>query len=363
MAITKKYFGKISDGRDVNAYTMSSKCGTEVTVLDLGGIIQSIKMPGKDGTVKDLVCGYDTPEEYMTNDGYHGALIGRYANRIKDGKFSVNGVEYQTPKNEKGITSLHGGNIGWNQKTWAVEEGKCASCGADNLTLTYTSVDGEEGFPGNVDVKVVYRLTDDGEFTIKYHACADKDTPIAMTNHAYFNMAGYDTQNVRDQLMTLGCGKIVAIDDVLIPTELMDVTGTAFDFRTEKPIGKDIDNDEPQLKVASGGYDHSFVIDTDESIVWKHDILLKKCTVLRDATSGRKVTVYTDAPGIQIYSGNFMDDGKIFKGGVVSKKHGAICLETGFWPNTPNRPDFPSCIFGPGKDYDSVTVFKFEIEQ
>lgn len=360
MAISKKFFGKITDGREVYAYTMSAKCGLEITILDLGGIIQSIKMPGKDGSVKDIVCGYDTPEEYMINDGYHGALIGRYANRIKDGKFNVNGVAYSTPKNENGITSLHGGNIGWNQKTWAVEVGKCASCGADKLTLKYTSVDGEEGFPGNVDVTVIYRLDDNGEFVIKYHASADKDTPIAMTNHAYFNMAGYDTQNVCTQLLTLGCGKFVAVDDTLIPTEITEVANTAFDFRQEKEIGKDIDNNEEQLKVTNGGYDHSFVIDTDDGIMWKHGIFLKKGAILRDIASGRSVTLYTDAPGIQVYSGNFMDDGKIFKNGVVSKKHGAICLETGFFPDTPNRPDFPSCIFGPAKDYDCVALFKFE---
>ncbi len=361
MSITKKFFGKISDGRDVNAYTMSSKCGLEITILDLGGTIQSIKMPDKNGVVKDIVCGYNTPEEYMTNGGYQGALIGRYANRIKDGKFSVNGVEYNVSKNEKGITSLHGGNIGWDKKTWDVEEGCCA-CGADKLTLTLTSVDGEEGFPGNVDIKVVYRLTDDGEFAIKYHACADKDTPIAMTNHAYFNMAGYDTQSIYGQLMTLGCSKFVAVDGVLIPTGVMDVKGNAFDFTAEKDLAKDINGDMEQLTIVGGGYDHCFIVDTDEEITWKHDIKLKKCTVLRDPVSGRKVTVYTDAPGIQIYAGCCMGDGTVFKNGVVAKKHGAICLETGFLPDTPNRPEFPSCIFGPGKDYDSVTVFKFEIQ-
>ncbi len=363
MAITKKFFGKLNDGRDVNAYTMSSKSGIEITVLDLGGIIQSIKMPGKDGTVKDVVCGYDTAQEYMSNDGYHGALIGRYANRIKDGKFSINGVTYQTPKNEKGITSLHGGNIGWDKKTWDVEAGKCASCGADKLTLKYTSVDGEEGFPGNVDVKVVYRLDDNGEFAIKYHAVADKDTPIAMTNHAYFNMAGYDTQTIMNQYLTLNCPKVVAVDNVLIPTGLMDVKGTAFDFTSEKLIGKDIEKDEEQLLAVGGGYDHAFAIETDEEITWKHDIVLKKGAVLRDEASGRKVTLYTDAPSIQVYAGVFMGDGKIFKNGVVSQRYGAVCLETGFYPDTPNHPEYPSCIFGPGKDYNCVAVFKFEIDK
>ena len=361
MAITVKDFGKLNDGRKVTAYTMSSASGVEVTVLDLGGIIQSIKMPGKDGTVKDVVCGYDTAQEYMDNGGYNGALIGRYANRIKNGQFELNGTVYNIPKNEKGITALHGGEIGWDQKTWAVETGKCM-CGADKLTLTYTSVDGEQGFPGNVDVKVVYRLDDNGEFLIKYHAIADKDTPIAMTNHAYFNMAGYDTQNNKELELTLNCGKFVAVDSVFIPTDVVDVTGTAFDFRQTKLIGKDIDGDEEQLKIVGGGYDHSFVIETDETMMWKHDTVLKKGAVLRDPKSGRKVTLYTDAPAIQVYAGNMMGGNK-FKGGVEAQKHGAICLETGFYPDTPNRPDFPSCIFGPGKDYSCIALFKFETDK
>ncbi len=356
--ITSKIFGKINSGETVTAYTMTSKCGIEVTILDLGGIIQSIKMPGKDGTVKDIVCGYDTPQEYLDNDGYNGALIGRYANRIKNGEFTLNGVTYHIPKNEKGKTALHGGNVGFDKRFWSVEAGKC-SCGADRLALTYHSPDGEEGFPGNVDVKVIYRLDEKGEFAIRYFASADKETPIAMTNHAYFNMAGYDTQDVCNQELTLNCGHIVAIDNDLIPTELMDVTGTAFDFRAPKLIGKDIENNEPQINVA-GGYDHTFVIESDEKLEWKHDLVLSKGAKLYDAVSGRSVTLYTDAVGIQVYSGNFMG-GNFFKAGVAAKKHGAVCLETGFYPDTPNRPDFPSCNIAPGKDYECTAVFKFEI--
>ena len=359
MAITAKDFGKLTDGRSVTAYTMTAACGIEITVLNLGGIIQSIKMPDKKGEIKDVVCGYDTAQEYLDNDGYNGALIGRYANRIANGAFELDGVTYNIPKNEKGITALHGGEIGWDKKIWDAKIGKCESCGSDNLVLTYTSVDGEQGFPGNVDVKVVYCLADNGEFMIKYHAIADKNTPIAMTNHAYFNMAGYDTQNNKELMLTLNCDKFVAVDKVFIPTEVTDVTGTAFDFREPKLIGKDIDGDEEQLKIVGGGYDHSFVIDTDEKIVWKNDVILKKGAVLSDPKSGRTVTLYTDAPAIQIYAGNMMG-GNTFKGGVKAQKHGAVCLETGFYPDTPNRPDFPSCTFGPGKDYNCIAVFKFE---
>lgn len=359
MSITVKDFGKLSDGRNVKAYVMSSPCGIEVTVLDLGGIIQSIKMPDKNGNIKDVVCGYDTAEEFFKNGGYNGALIGRYANRIKDGKFTLNDRVYSVGINENGKTSLHGGNIGWDKKTWNVECARCGCGDADKLTLTYTSVDGEEGFPGNVDVKVVYRLSDDGELAIKYHAISDKDTPIAMTNHAYFNMAGYETQCNYGLEMMLNCDKFVAVDSDFIPTEIKNVEGTAFDFTTAKPVGRDINGDEEQLRIVGGGYDHAFVINTDEGINWKHGLFLKYCGYLLDPVGGRKVSVYTDAPAIQIYAGNMMG-GVDFKNGVASKKHGAVCLETGFYPDTPNHPDFPCCIFGPGKDYDSVTVYKFE---
>lgn len=356
MSISVKDFGTLTDGRAVKAYTMESASGVSVTLLDLGGIIQSIKVPAKDGSVKDVVCGYDTAQEYLDNDGYNGALIGRYANRIANGTFELDGKTYSIPKNEKGITALHGGQIGWDKKIWAA---KTDSCCADKVTFTYTSPDGEQGFPGNVDVTVDYVLNADGELAIIYHAVADKNTPIAMTNHAYFNMAGYDTQNNKELMLTLNCSKFVAVDKVFIPTEVTDVTGTAFDFREPKLIGKDIDGDEEQLKIVGGGYDHSFVIDTDEKIVWKNDVILGKGAVLSDPKSGRTVTLYTDAPAIQVYAGNMMG-GNTFKGGVKAQKHGAICLETGFYPDTPNRPDFPSCTFGPGKDYNCVAVFKFE---
>ena len=358
--ITSAKFGTLSSGKDVTAYTLTAECGISVTILDLGGIIQSIKMPDRNGNVKDVVCGYDTPEEYLTNSGYNGALIGRYANRIKNGEFTLDGVTYHVPKNENGITALHGGNEGFDKKIWNVTEGNC-ECGgkADKLILTYTSEDGEEGFPGKLDVKVVYRLSSEGELAIRYFAKADKKTPVAMTNHAYFNLAGYDTQCILDHELTVNSDKIVAVDDVLIPTGLMDVTGSAFDFRKTKLIGKDIANDEPQINVA-GGIDHTFAINDTNKITWKHDLTLNEAAVLYDKASGRKLTVYTDAPGLQIYSGNFMGN-NFFKANVASKKHGAICLETGFYPDTPNRPDFPSCIYGPDRDYECTAVFKFEI--
>ncbi len=358
--ITSTKFGTLKCGKKVTAYTLSSDSGISVTALDLGGIIQSIKMPDRNGKIKDVICGYDTPEEYLTNSGYNGALIGRYANRIKNGEFSLDGVTYHIPKNENGITALHGGNEGFDKKIWNVEAGMCKCGDADKLTLTYISEDGEEGFPGRLEVKVIYRLSSDGEFSIRYFAKADKRTPVAMTNHAYFNLAGYDTQCILDQQLTVNADKIVAVDEELIPTSLLNVEGTAFDFRTPKLIGADINADEEQLKV-TGGIDHTFAINTDKKLIWKHGLVLDEAARLYDEKSGRCLTVYTDAPGIQVYSGNFMG-GNFFKGGIAAKKHGAVCLETGFYPDTPNRPDFPSCIFGPEKDYECTAIFKFEVK-
>ncbi len=362
MSIIQRKFGTLSCGTDVTAYILSAECGISITILNLGGIIQSVKMPDKNGNIKDIVCGYDNPEDYIVNSGYNGALIGRYANRIKNGQFNLNGITYKIPKNENGVTALHGGNVGFDKKIWNVETGCCKCGNADKLILTYTSPDGEEGFPGNLDVKVIYRLSDDGEFSIRYFAKADKDTPVSMTNHAYFNLSGYDTQNILNHQLKLNCDKIVAVDKELIPTELIDVTGTPFDFRIPKTIGKDIFVDDGQLKIA-GGYDHTFIINKSNSkFSWKHDILLNGAAILYDSESGRKLTVYTDAPGIQVYSGNFMG-GNYFKGGVAAEKYGAVCLETGLYPDSPNRPDFPCCIYGPDRDYTHNAVFKFEIEK
>ncbi len=358
MSITSFKFGTLNSGTDVIAYTMTSECGVSVTILNLGGIIQSIRCPDKNGNVSDVVCGYDTPQEYLDNSGYQGALIGRYANRIENGTFILNGRTYVLSKNEKGTTTLHGGNVGFDKKIWNAEVGQC-KCGADKLVLTCVSEDGEEGFPAKVDVKVVYRLAPDGELAIRYFATPDAETPISMTNHAYFNLAGYEAQSVLDQELTLNCDKIVAVNSSLIPTELRDVTETPFDFRTAKRIGRDIfDTSDEQIAIA-GGYDHSFVISTDKTLNWKHGLKLAEAAILLDPESGRRLTVYTDAPAIQVYSGNFIGKA-VFKGGISAEKHGAVCLETGFYPNSPNRSDFPSCIFSPEKPYECTSLFKFE---
>ena len=363
MSVTTGIFGVLDNGTQVNYYKLSSSCGIEITVLDLGGIIQSIKVPGADGCVADVVCGYDTPGEYLRNDGYQGALIGRYANRIKNGTFTVDGKVYRVPKNEKNITALHGGNSGFDKKIWNVEIQNAENPDMSSLVLSYTSVDGEEGFPGNLDVTVTYTLDKNGDFSIAYHALSDKNTPVAMTNHSYFNLAGYQSGSVLDQYLTLDCSKFVAVDARLIPTVIADVEGSPFDFRKETRIGDKLSQSDAQTETVGGGIDHTFIPDNKISGIIRNDRTLSFMARLSDKKSGRSVTVYSDAPGIQIYTGNFLDPGIIFKNNVPASKHGAICLETGFYPDTPNHPDFPSCIFGPGKDYASVTVFRFGTTQ
>lgn len=360
MSIETKLFGVLDDGKKVTAYVMKADCGIEVTVLDMGGILQSIRMPGKDGKVADILCGYDTPQDYVNNPGYYGALVGRYANRIGKGKFKIDGVEYNVGIND-GENSLHGGKLGFNRKFWNVEAGICDSCGADKLVLTCFSPDGEEGFPGNVNVKVVYRLSSDGELAIRYHATADKKTPIALTNHAYFNMAGYDNGTVLEQKLKVNSDAICEIDEQFIATgTLLEVEGTPFDFRTEKAIGRDIGADNVQLKRA-GGYDHGFALSgMGEKRVWKHGITLTEAAKLTDEKSGRSLTLFTDAPALQVYTGN-MICGSAYKGGVEAKRNGGVCLETGNLADSLNHPNFPSCICGPDKDYDCTALFVFSV--
>ena len=360
MSIVTKKFGTLADGRAITAYVMKSECGIEVTVLDMGGILQSIRMPDKNGNTEDILTGFDTPDEYVSNSGYSGALIGRYANRIGKGRFTIDGVEYQATLNNNG-NSLHGGIDGFDKKIWKVECGACATCGADKLTLTCSAEDGEQGFPGKVDVKVVYCLTAEGELAIRYHADADKKTPIAMTNHAYFNMAGYRSGTILDHELTVNADYICEIDEQFIATgALLPVDGTPFDFRTPKAIGRDIGADDIQLKRA-GGYDHGFHLsDGGEKLIWKKGEALGIAATLTDPKSGRGVKVYTDAPAIQIYTGNMIDCTP-FKGNTPALVNGAVCLETGYLADSPNHENFPSCIFGPDRPYNSITVFKFSV--
>ena len=349
--ITKALFGKLPCGCEVYAYTLTNASITSACILNYGGIIKNIWVKDKNGAAADVVCGFDTIDGYLTSGGYQGALIGRIGNRIAKGKFTLDGKEYQLYCND-GNNSLHGGKRGFNTKIWKVEESGTAEEPA--LVLTTTSPDGEENYPGTLDVKVTYTLTKDAGLSIHYEATTDKATIISMTNHAYYNLGGVGSGVIDDQILWLDADRINKIDDELIPDgTLMDVTGTPYDFRTAKAIGADFGADEHMLKTF-GGYDHNFCFAGFDGKI----ALRGKIT---DPKSGRKVSLYTDQPCVQIYTGNMVNpDDPAFKGGVKQYKHCAVCLETQAMPDSINHPNFTNTVLRPGEKYDTTTLYVFE---
>lgn len=330
--MTRKHFGIGPTGEDVYVYTFANKNGVEVSITNFGGAITSIKAPDRNGVFADVVLGYDTLDDYVKNPRYLGALVGRYANRIAGGKFSLNGVEYQLAQNN-GANHLHGGNKGFDKRVWNSAETE------SGLILEYFSKDGEENYPGDLDVAVTYSLNDQNELCIEYQANTDKDTIVNLTNHSYFNLAGQGT--ILDHELTLNADSFTPVSDDLIPTgEIRAVEGTPMDFRSARAI-------------APGGYDHNFVLND-----WKRGSL-RSVARLRERVSGRVMEVLTTQPGIQFYSGNFLDGSLIGKGGVAYEKYAALCLETQHYPDSPNHPNFPSTVLRPGETYSEITVYKF----
>lgn len=315
-----------------NFYTLKNNNGVEVSITNYGGTVTSIKVPDRNGVFGDVVLGYDTIEEYMRNPRYLGALIGRYANRIANGRFSLNGVEYQLAQNNN-ANHLHGGVRGFDKRIWN------ASHKPAGLHLEYFSEDGEENYPGNLNVAVDYALNDENELRIDYHATTDKDTIVNLTNHSYFNLAGEGT--ILDHELMLHAGSFTPVSDDLIPTgEIRSVDGTRMDFRIARVIGE-------------GGYDHNFVLDD-----WNHGSI-RSVARLRDPKSRRVMEVLTTQPGIQFYSGNFLDGSLIGKGGVRYEKYAALCLETQHFPDSPNQPNFPSTVLRAGERFYESTIYKF----
>lgn len=316
-----------------NFYTLTNNNGVEVSITNYGGTVTSIKVPDRNGVFGDIVLGYDTIEEYMRNPRYLGALIGRYANRIAGGRFSLNGVEYQLAQNNNGANHLHGGVRGFDKRIWKVSETPAS------LHFEYFSPDGEENYPGNLTVAVDYSLNDQNELRIEYHATTDKDTIINLTNHSYFNLAGQGT--ILDHELTLQADSFTPVSDELIPTgEIRAVDGTRMDFRTPRVISE-------------GGYDHNFVLND-----WQLGSV-RSVAKLREPKSGRVMEVFTTQPGIQFYSGNFLDGSLIGKGGVAYEKYAALCLETQHFPDSPNQPNFPSTVLRTGETYNETTIYKF----
>jgi aldose 1-epimerase len=349
--MTQQEFGKTADGRAASLYTLTNKHGVQVAITNFGGTVVSIKIPDRQGNFVDVTHGYDDVGGYAGGKAYFGATVGRYGNRIAHGEFAIDGVKYTLAKND-GDNTLHGGIIGFNKVFWDAKD--VTGSGPASLQLDYLSKDGEEGFPGNLRVRVVFTLTDANELKIVYSATTDKKTVLNLTNHTYFNLAGSGT--ILDEELTLAADKFTPVDKGLIPTgELRPVAGTAFDFHKPTAIGSRIGNDEEQLKFGHG-YDHNWVLDSPGS--GKPTLA---ATVV-DPKSGRKLEVWTTEPGIQFYTGNFLDGSIHGKGGTPYVLRSALCLETQHFPDSPNHPSFPTTELLPGAKFTSETIFKFSTQ-
>lgn len=344
----KTSFGKMPDGQTVEKYTLRNASGMEIDVITYGGIITRWTAPNKNGSYEDIVLGFDDLQQYLNGNPYFGALIGRYGNRIAKGKFSLDGETYTLATND-GENHLHGGEKGFDKVVWQAKAESTAE-GA-SLELTYNSADGEEGYPGKLDVKVTYTLTGNNELDVRYEATTDKPTIVNLTQHSYFNLSGDFTQSILDHELFLDADAYLPVDAGLIPTgELRKVAGTPFDFKQPKVIGKEINAENEQLKLGKG-YDHCWVLNQEAG---NYGLA---ASAYHPGT-GRFLEVYTDEPGIQFYSGNFLDGTlPAQKGGTYGLRSG-FCLETQHYPDTPNQEGFPSVRLNPGETYSSRTTFK-----
>ena len=351
--VTAVPFGTTSDGEEASVYTLTNAHGMEVRVTNWGGVVLSISVPDREGTVEDVTLGFDTLAPYTTGESpYFGALVGRYGNRIADGRFSLDGQTYTLATNN-GPNHLHGGERGFDKRLWTAEPFETDSTAG--LVLTRTSPDGEEGYPGALDVRVTYTLTDDDALAFAYHATTDAATPVNLTQHTYFNLAG-PGGDVLGHELTLDAGAFTPVDSTLIPTgEVRPVAGTPFDFREPRAIGERIGADDEQLRYG-GGYDHNWVLDRDG------EAGLVRAARLYDPSSGRAMEVWTTEPGVQFYSGNFLDGSLAGRGGVVYGRRSGLALETQHFPDSPNQPAFPTTVLRPGETYRSRTVYRFSVE-
>ncbi len=350
MGIEKSAFGETAEGEAVGLYTLTNGGGMRVGIITYGGIVVSLEVPDRDGKSADVVLGFETLDGYLGAHPYFGAVIGRYGNRIANGRFTLNGNEYKLAQND-GPNSLHGGLKGFDKRVWAAEPiGEDASAG---LRLRYTSADGEEGYPGTVKCTVTYRLTEDNGLRIAYHAETDKATPINLTNHSYFNLTGHDAGSILDHELMIAGDTFLPVTDTLIPTgELRPVAGTPFDFTEPRPIGAGVNADYDQLKFHPCGYDHCYALRNQDGG-------LALCARVADPKTGRVMEVYTTEPGVQFYAGNFLDGTNVGKGGAVYHQQFGFCLETQHYPDSSNQPGFPSTILEPGEQYASTTVYRF----
>ena len=348
--VTKERFGTTPDGENVDIYTLTNQRGSEVKITNYGGIITSIKVPDRRGKRDDIVLGFDNLNAYVKSSPFFGALIGRYANRIAKGHFTLNGHQYTLAVNN-GENHLHGGVRGFDKVVWTARPLKAANGAA--LRLTYLSKDGEEGYPGNLSVKVIYTLTNDNQLKIEYWATTDKDTVVNLTSHSYFNLAGQGNGDILNHQLLINAQRFTPTDAGSIPTgELRPVKGTPFDFTSASRIGDRINDDDQQLKFGKG-YDHNFVLNGRMGT-------LRQAAVVYEPTSGRLMEIWTTEPGIQFYTGNFLDGTLTGKNGKVYQQRYGFCLETQHFPDSPNEPSFPTTVLRKGERFHTLTIYKFK---
>ena len=347
-SVVKRPFGVTAAGQNVDLYTLTNTKGMQVDILTYGGIVRSIRVPDRNGKVADVSLGCRNVAEYEAQSPYFGALTGRHANRIAKGKFTLDGKEYSLAVNN-GPNALHGGLAGFDKRVWGAREVK--SKDGVGLSLNYTSPDGEEGFPGTLRTRVTYTLTNDNELKIDYHATTDRPTIVNLTNHTYFNLAGEGSGRIDDHVLMIAADRFTPVDETLIPNgELRPVDGTAMDFRRPRAIGPGLADHDEQVKIG-GGFDHNWVLNGGRE--------LRLAATVFEPASGRFMEVHTDQPGIQFYSGNFLDGSIIGQSGKPYPRNSGFCLETQQFPDTPNHPEFGSTVLRPGERYRTTTIYKF----
>lgn len=352
MGIKKLVFGHDDCGSPVHLYALTNTGGMEVRITDYGATLVSLVVPDLDGKPADVILGYDRLADYVAGQCYFGCIVGRCANRIAGGKFSLNGTEYRLAIND-GDNHLHGGRRGFGKMTWGAQEFE--DSGDIGLRLAYLSPDGDEGYPGNLSCTVIYTLSAANQLRIDYHATTDKPSIVNLTSHAYFNLAGAGSGRILDHELMICADRFTAVDSRLIPTgELKSVAGTPFDFNCPTPIGARINHENEQL-IFGKGYDHNWVLRRDSAGL---------CLAARafERHSGRMLEVYTTQPGLQFYSGNFLNSRIAARAGQVYSHRGGFCLETQHFPDSPNQPDFPSVVIDPGSKYEHTTIYKFTVE-
>lgn len=345
--IASEPLGSLPDGRAVPVFTLTGAGGAEVRVTPYGAAIVSLRVPDRDGQLDDVVLGYDGLDGYLADRCFMGVVVGRYANRIRGGRFSLDGHEFVLETND-GPNHLHGGSDGFHRRLWAAEQGA-----GDVVVFRVVSADGEGGYPGRVEASVTYALTARNELSVDYRAASDRPTPVCLTQHSYFNLAGGGS--VLDHVLTIDADAFTPVDETLIPTgERAPVGGTPFDFTSGRPIGERIGDAHAQIRIGNG-YDHNFVLRPGRGT--------RRAARLADPRSGRVMDVLTTEPGLQFYSGNFLAGEPRGRGGRAYGRHGGLCLETQAFPDSPNRPEFPSSIVRPGAPYASRTVFSFSTDR